>query len=249
MILYLLILLLIIYISFTRKEGFTNDLEYKSYVDDNIYDKYYTYIYDDIWNMLPLYDAQINIMKPYFGSTNNFLNLNSKTGHLCQLLYDNMRVVGLDNSKEMIKMSKLKYPNIDFIHGDYDPSIFKENLFTHIFCPLFAINCIKDVNLFNQCIDKWLVHKGYLFITTHKNFNISSIINENPSNYFKSKFEYNIEINSKITEKIIHNNNTRTNIQYLKNVDINDITNFDLKIIKTIDIPLFNCSLTILQKN
>uniref|UniRef100_A0A6C0EVU4 Methyltransferase type 11 domain-containing protein n=1 Tax=viral metagenome TaxID=1070528 RepID=A0A6C0EVU4_9ZZZZ len=250
MILYLLILLFIIYLCFTRKEGFTNDsFEYKTYVDDNIYDKYYAYIYDDIWNMIPLYEEQINIMKPYFGSTNNFLTLNCKTGHMCQLLYDNMRVVGLDNSKEMIKMAKHKYPKIDFIKGDYEPSIFKENLFTHIFCPLFTINCIKDLKQFNQCIDKWLVHKGYLFVTTYEKFNISSVINKSPSNCFKSKYDYTVELNSKLTEKIIHNNDVRTNIQYLKNVDINNICNFDLKIIRTIEMPIFKCFLSILQKN
>jgi hypothetical protein len=252
MILYLLILLLIIYIIiFTRKEGFTNgSIEYKTYIDDNIYDKYYAYMYDDIWNMIPLYEEQINLMKPYFGTNNNFLCTNSKTGHMCQLLYNNMKVVGLDNSKSMIQMAKHKYPNIDFIQGNYDPSIFKKNLFTHIFCPLFTINSIKDLDGFNSCIDKWLVHKGYLFVITYDKFNISSIVNKNPSNYFKSNFKYNIELNNKLTEKILHNNDTRTNIQYLNKINIKDICNFDLKIIKTVEMPNFkSCYLTILQKN
>ena len=88
-----------------------------------------------------------------------------------------------------------------------------------------------------------------MFVTTYDKFNISSVINKSPSNYFKSKYVYDIELKTKLTEKITHNNNVRTNIQYLKTVDINNICNFDLKLIRTIELPNFKCYLSILQKN
>lgn len=253
MILYLLILLLLLYIFTTctnrrRKEGFTNE-SYKTFIDDNIYDNFYSKIYDELWDMIPLYTEQINIMKPYFGSNNNFLCFDSKTGHMCQLLSENMKVVGLDNSKEMIKMSKSKYPKLDFIYGNYNPSIFKNNLFTHIFCPLFSINN-KDFDLFFECVDKWLVHKGYLFITTYDKLDISKFVNDSPSKSFKSNYDYNIEFNNKnLIEKITYDNKKRTNILYLNQPKLDFLTlNLNFRLINKIKIPGFFCYLNILQK-
>ena len=106
----------------------------------------YSSVYDEIWDMNSFFQSQIEIMKPYFGNTNNFLCLDSKTGNMCQLLSKNMNVVGLD-TKEMTKIAKEKYPELYFMHGDMNPLLFKSNLFTHIYCPLFSINT-KDMDSF-----------------------------------------------------------------------------------------------------
>ena len=138
MILYILVILLLLYILVsTSKEGFQNEYENKTLIDNNVYDKYYSRLYDQIWDMLPFYKIQIELMKPYLLTTNNFLCFDSKTGHMPQLL-SSMKVVGLENSKDMVNLSKEKYPSIPFIKGHCDPSIFKANLFTHIYCPLFS---------------------------------------------------------------------------------------------------------------
>jgi ubiquinone/menaquinone biosynthesis C-methylase UbiE len=187
--------------------------------------------------MIPFYNVQIELMKPYFSTTNNLLCFDCKTGHMPQLLSANMKVVGLDSSKDMIKISKEKYPNIPFIQGECDPSIFKANLFTHIYCPLFSINT-KDVDSFFECVDKWLVSKGFLFIITYdRQLNVSQFTIPN------SIINYNIEITNTITEKIIFKNKKRTNIQYLKPV------NFDYyNLINKIKIPNYSCYLNIYQK-
>jgi hypothetical protein len=237
MILYILVILLLLYILIsTSKEGFQNKNENKTLIDDNIYDKYYSRVYDQIWNMIPFYKIQIELMKPYLLTTNNFLCFDSKTGHMPQLL-SSMKVVGLENSKDMVELSKEKYPSIPFIKGNCDPSIFKANLFTHIYCPLFSINT-KDVDSFFECVDKWLVPKGFLFIITYDTINISNFILKN------SIIKYNIEmINNKITEKIEFNNKKRTNMQYLNKVDFNYY-----KLIRKIEIPNYSCYLNVYQK-
>ena len=172
MILYILIILLLLYILASIKGDYIN--EKKTFVYNNIYDKFYSSLYDHIWDMIPFYTSQIELMKPYFGSTNNFLCIDCKTGNMPQLLSNNMKIVGIDSSKDMIEVSKKKYPNIPFLNKNiYDPSVFKQNLFTHIYCPLFSN--IKDNDLFFQSIDKWLVPKGYLFTVTCKNLNSLNI--------------------------------------------------------------------------
>lgn len=245
MMLYILVILLLLYILIsTSKEGFQNKYESKTLIDDNIYDKYYSRIYDEIWNMIPFYKIQIELMKPYFFTTNNLLCFDSKTGHMPQLL-SNIKVVGLENSKHMVEYSKEKYPSIPFIKGNCDPSIFKANLFTHIYCPLFSINT-KDIDLFFECVDKWLVPKGYLFIVTYDTLNISKFLMQ------QSSIKYNIEMNNnKIIEKIKYNAKgqngekiqNRQNIQYLHNVPFEYY-----KLIHKIEIPNYSCYLNVYQK-
>jgi hypothetical protein len=234
MIVYILIILLILYIinsiSKESKEGFEN----KNLDNDVFYSK----LYDNIWNMIPFYKTQIELMKPYFNTItdyNNVLCIDCKTGHMPQLL-SNIKVTGLDNSKHMIDISKQKYSSISFVQGE-DPSIFKENLFTHIYCPLFSINT-KDIDLFFECIDKWLVPKGYLFIVSYERLNISKFLVPN------SKVQYDIEIsNDKLTEKISYSNQTKKNIYYLKPQMFEYY-----KLINKIEIPNYSCYLNVYQK-
>ena len=241
MILYILLILLLLYIVVSNtKEGFENkpNKTNKTFIDDNIYDNFYSKLYDNIWDMIPFYKSQIELMKPYFFTTNNFLCFDCKTGHMPQLLSDNMKVVGIDKSKDMIEMSKEKYSHIPFIQGDCNPSIFKSNLFTHIYCPLFSINT-KDIDLFFECVDKWLISKGILFIITYDTkINISKFIISN------SSIDYSVELTNTITEKITFNNIKRTNIQYLNDVEFNYY-----KLLNKIEIPNYSCYLNIYQKN
>ena len=100
MILYILLILLILYMITSRsKEGFENK---------NNHNGTYSKLYDNIWNMIPFYKTQIELMKPYFNTItdyNNILCIDCKTGHMPQLL-SNIKVTGLDNSKHMIDISK-----------------------------------------------------------------------------------------------------------------------------------------------
>ena len=237
MILYILVILLLLYIlaSTYKREGFENN----TFIDNSIYDKFYSTLYDHIWNMIPFYTAQIELMTPYFSSTNNLLCFDCKTGHMPQLMSKNMKVVGLDNSKDMIEISKKNYPTIPFIKGDCDPSIFKNNLFTHIYCPLFSINT-KDIDLFVECVDKWLLPKGYLFVVTYNNLNISKFV------FPESIVKYDIEINDNIIEKISFNNKTRKNIHYLKQVNLDEVFNY--KLINKLKIKDYSCVLNVYQK-
>jgi hypothetical protein len=241
MILYLLILLLLLYVlasSYKQNEGFEMN------------DDFYSSIYDELWDMIPFFKIQIELMKPYFGNTNNFLCMDSKTGNMCQLLSKNMNIVGLD-TYEMTKIAKEKYPELDFISGTMNPHIFKSNLFTHIYCPLFSINT-KDMDSYFECIDKWLIHKGYLFIVNYSNLNINQFINKNPSKYFKQNYQYSIELtsnsNSKLIEKIKFKGKQHLIQNYMINKDLDDL-DLEYTFIKKLEIPNYGCYLYVYQKN
>lgn len=220
MIIYILISLLIIYIlvKYFKKEGFEQSSVFKTYIGD-IYDEFYTKIYDELIHMVPYEISMIELMAPYFKSNNNCLCIGSKTGHIVQLLSENMNVTGVDKSYEMVKMAEYKYPNNKYIYGDYASSfLFQPNKFTHILCPLFTV----EANLF-QNANTWLVHQGYMGIMYFKEgFNIQHIRNHYQSHYFRLNYTYNIELNkTKITEKITNKKNqVRTNIRYLNDVNL-----------------------------
>lgn len=235
-ILYLLIILLILYIvlSFNKKEGFIIDyrneniMENKVYVDENIYDNFYSYIYDDIIVTIPYYEELLNKTKKYLNSTSTVLCLGSKTGHIVQLLSENIETIGVDNSKSMVKMAKYKYPNNTYIYGNYlNKDLFGINKITHIYVPLLTIHTIYNLDMLFENFSDWVVHKGFIFITYSElnNFPSHKLINYNPSNYFKSKYQYNIELINNQTRETIKDDNykVRTNIQHLIPYDIEKI--------------------------
>jgi ubiquinone/menaquinone biosynthesis C-methylase UbiE len=260
MILYLLIILLLLYVSFVyfRREGFKDTAttsEFKTFVNENIYNTFYTHIYDDIIHTIPCETEVIKMLTPYFHSNPNVLCVGSKTGHIVQLLSETTEVTGLDNSKAMVELSKKKYPNNKYVFGEYtDNNIFQENTFTIIMCPLFTIYRV-DLAKFLDTTYRWVVHKGIVAIIFFKpGFNISQIQNLDPTNYFKLNYTYNVELqNNTIIEKITTNaGDIRTNKLYLNDItELKSIASHTgFKIIDTYDIPnMHNMCLLLLQKN
>jgi len=243
MILYLLLFLLILYVVFSyyKREGFDNADEYKTFMNEKIYNTFYTRIYDEVIHMIPCETEIIKLMVPLLASNPNILCVGSRTGHIVQLLSETSEVTGLDNSKAMVEMSKYKYPKNRYIYGDYtDKTIFQENNYTHIICPLFTIYRV-NIDIFLDVMYRWVVHKGYVGIVYFKKgFHISQIINQEPSKSFELKYKYTIEYNDNtITEKITKNNETRIN-----KLELNDISNLEqsaidtgFKIVNTYEIP------------
>ena len=64
---YLLLLLIIIYLFlvYFKKEGFEQTSAYKTCIND-IYDEFYTKIYDELIHIIPYDVEMIKIMHPYF---------------------------------------------------------------------------------------------------------------------------------------------------------------------------------------
>jgi hypothetical protein len=222
---YLSIILLICYVVLHNRkfEGFTNksDLfinEYKTYRDERIYDEFYSYIYDDLFLTLPYLEEMILTISEILNGNSNVLCLGSKNGHIVQLLSKDITATGLENSIEMVKMSKYKYPENVYLYGNYlDSSLFKGNKFTHIILPMMIFNTIEDINqLFNN-VSRWLVHNGYMTIMLLdlENIPVSKLINTNPSPFFKHTFDFDIELNkNNITDKIRNKQGyERTDIQ------------------------------------
>ena len=75
MILYFLILLFILYVGLTyyRREGLENETDYKNFRNENIYNNFYTRIYDELIHTIPYETEVIKLMVPLLGSNPNIL--------------------------------------------------------------------------------------------------------------------------------------------------------------------------------
>ncbi len=173
----LLLVFMIIYILISiynnykpRIEGFTQNKKYVLKTNDNLYDNFYTRIYDKLFRddgrIKYEIGEMVNLTKMEKDKS-NILDIGSGTGHHLGILrkYGFNNLTGIDNSKNMIVHSKRKYPDINFMNGDGTISnLFPPNHFTHIFTLYFTIYYIKDKQtFFNNCYT-WLMPGGYLVL-------------------------------------------------------------------------------------
>lgn len=240
--LFLIILVIIIvlfnYLPEKNIENFQQSSEsFTTYNNSNLYDDFYSNIYDklvysQIKNNFEVGQI-INSTQP--NQHSYILDIGSGTGHHVNLFQEkNIKVIGLDNSKDMITFSKQKYPHAKFQEGDMMNSlIFSNNTFTHICSFYFTIYYTKNKSLFFQNCYRWLKPGGYcivhlvnsemfdpmlsnplLYVSPQRyaksRLTQSKIVFDNMT--YKSNFEYKPEENLAIFhEKFIHKNKTRKN--------------------------------------
>ena len=171
-VLFFLILLLIAVSIFNtikkRKEGFEQTNQFIFKTGSDIYDDFYTDIYDSLLfsNVKNDYEVGqiINSTKPTQESI--ILDVGSGTGHhVDSLNKKGFKAIGLDNSQSMIEKAKENYPDYDFVQGDVLNAMqFQSQSFTHILCLYFTIYHIKDkMRFFNNCMN-WLMPGGNLVV-------------------------------------------------------------------------------------
>ena len=224
-----IVFLLIIYILMNflpRKEGFNNgplDLTYKTYTGDNVYDKFYVSVYDQVLhnNNRMLFETKA-VTKYNTSKHGKLLDIGSGTGHFINLLKKNINCIGVDNSYFMVKRAKYNYPENVYIQQNIlDSMMFIPNQFTHITCLYFTIYYIKDKQLFFENCNKWLVPKGYLFIhlVDKNNFTLDIYEDTFDIQHYKYNMQY-VPKNEKIslfkeTFKSKNNDNIRKNVHTL----------------------------------
>ena len=171
-VLFFVILLLIVIAIFrsnkSRKEGFEQTDKFMFKTDSDIYDDFYSDIYDQLVfnNLKDDYEIGqiVNSTKPTEESI--ILDVGSGTGHHVDLLNKKgFKAIGLDNSHSMIEKAKENYPTYDFVEGDVLNAVqFQPQSFTHIMCLYFTLYYIKDkMQFFNNCMN-WLMPGGSLVI-------------------------------------------------------------------------------------
>ena len=165
----LLLLLVLIFKGFdNKKEGFEQRDAFLIKNGSDIYDKFYSDIYDYLVfnNLKDDYEVGYIMNSASPSSESKILDIGCGTGHhVSSLASKGLDVLGIDISPSMIDKAKSNFPDYKFNVGDaLNNHLFEANSFTHILCMYFTIYYFKDKTVFfNNCF-KWLMPGGYLIV-------------------------------------------------------------------------------------
>ncbi len=175
-IIMVVLLIVLLFIQFARRvdgnmyhEGFEQKAPFVLKNGNDIYDSFYTVIYDDLNKTRERaeYECSKIIELTHPSLLNSiFLDIGSGTGHLVNTLtnrgYD---AHGVDISKDMVEHSHQKFPKIQTKCGDaMDPLLYDQQIFTHITCMNYTIYHIKNKQQFFRNCYHWLIPNGYLIL-------------------------------------------------------------------------------------
>jgi SAM-dependent methyltransferase len=153
----------------TGKEGFSQSDKYILKENGEIYDEFYSEIYDKL--MLPQEKSKYIISKTISMTEpsktySSFLDIGSGTGDLVGSLRKyGYSAYGIDKSQAMVERSKIKYPDSPIKCSDaVIPITYDRGSFTHILCTGMTIYEIDNQRQLFQNIYFWLQPNGYLIL-------------------------------------------------------------------------------------
>lgn len=152
----------------SRIETFDSSGPKYSIKRENIYDSFYSNIYDELVysKKKNQYEILSTIKKTSIPKNSPVLDIGSGTGHHVDLFNSNgYKCTGLDISKDMVKKAQNNYKNHKFVLGDALKTItFPEQSFSMISCFYFTLYYIKNKRQFFGNCYYWLKSNGYLVL-------------------------------------------------------------------------------------
>ena len=154
--------------------------------NDNIYDKFYSSIYDKLFGdkaklMFEVKEIKKHALKKWGKQENiRILDAGCGTGWHTNILSKDYNIIGVDRSAHMINEAK-KRNNSDVLKlGNINnPLLFERNSFTHIICLYHTIYYINDLNKLFKNFRKWLGHNGILVIHVVDRNNFDPLVKTN----------------------------------------------------------------------
>lgn len=150
------------------QEGFTQQSNFSMKDNKTLYDDFYCEIYDEIMydpNKVE-HEADEIIRTTKMNKDSTILDVGSGCGHHVNEFQERgYKINGLDNSKDMIRYAKKKYPKSYFKQGSIlNPYIFDDKTYSHILSLYFTIYYFRDKTKFFGICSKLLKPGGYLVI-------------------------------------------------------------------------------------
>lgn len=180
---FMLALLLIVVCTFkTEKEGFTVLEGYTEKTNDNLFDKFYSDIYDylafsEVRNDYEFSEI-LGITKPNNKSV--ILDVGCGTGNIVNLFNEKgYNIIGVDKSSHMVKKTVEKFPELKgkIITGNVlKTQLFPPFYFSHILCLYFTIYYIDNKTLFFENVFDWLKPGGFFILHLVNRDNFSPIL-------------------------------------------------------------------------
>jgi SAM-dependent methyltransferase len=150
-------------------EGFAQMGSFVLKQDADIYDDFYTDIYDTLRRTISRSQWELNTMlKLTDADTKNsvFLDVGSGSGYkVDQLQKAGYKAFGVENSEAMIKRSEELFTDIIVKQGDImEPMLYDKSIFTHVLCMNFTIYEFKNKTTFFRNCYHWMVPNSYLIL-------------------------------------------------------------------------------------
>ena len=162
----ILVILILINKHVPRIEGFTQREKFVVKEGTDIYDGFYTSIYDDLVLDTVKNDFEVGEIERLIIKKGRVLDVGSGKGHHVHLLNKTgYQAEGVDKSSAMVESASEKYSQYTFKEGDVVESmLYQPNSFTTVTCMYFTIYYIKEKNQFLQNVYRWLKPGGYFVV-------------------------------------------------------------------------------------
>tara|TARA_B110000027_G_C16066875_1_gene277136 strand:+ start:78 stop:983 length:906 start_codon:yes stop_codon:yes gene_type:complete len=196
-----ILLIVLIFLNIVRNMNNSENFEskqstFRDFDNNNLFDNFYTNIYDKLHNDDNKNNIIINIIKKNCNIkiTSTILDIGCGTGEIVSKLSE-FNIIGLDKSSSMIKLCKEKYPENNFILADIlNNSKLNYNYeYSHVLCLNYTIYYIDNRKLFFRNIYDILLPNGIFVLHLVNKQQFNRTINKckidkfNPSKYLDSK--------------------------------------------------------------
>ena len=175
------VVLRLLLIENNQRESFiSTDEQFVYHKGDKIYDDFYANVYDLlVYNKIKnQYEFSEFVQSTKPTRSSYILDIGSGTGHHVNMMNKKgFKAVGLEKSKDMLKLARKNYPDCQYDYGDtMDGMLYTSSSFTHITCFYFTIYYIQNKEAFFRNCFKWLMPGGYLVVHLVDRANFSPIL-------------------------------------------------------------------------
>jgi len=196
-ILIIILSILLLIKKVNNKENFNNISKFIVYDNSNLYDDFYSNIYDKLHTCNNKNKLLVEIIKnnSNIKKTSNILDIGSGSGEIVNLLSNDCNIQGIDKSNSMIQLAKSKFPNRNFINADFlnNNNIIQNFDFSHLLCLNQMIYDIQNKKDFFIICYQILAYHGImvLHLVDINKFNrlvtACRVNNFNPNKFLKNK--------------------------------------------------------------
>jgi len=215
-------------------EHFANKKKVYNVAPNDIYDKFYSNIYDQLFgdgskNKFEIKEITKNALNKWKKKT-KILDAGCGTGWHTHTLSKKYNIVGVDRSINMLKKArKLNAKHLLKLGNIMNNKLFKKDEFSHILCLYFTLYYMDNINRLFKNFNRWLLPNGFVVVHLVDRDNFDPLLSATSPFPAFSLQKYS---KKRLTKSKVHFNNFVYEGNFNKNSDdssVNFTETFDFK--------------------